>query len=124
MSIAAAGKATITRLVCRRQWSLLAELLRHGDSVIPIDDAVGHSITRDLLVHFVCRFQAPTSTVRIVAKTFGESLQCADALGRFPIHVSPIRCNAWCVIALLKYSHTVYSRSHAHGEPPLILSIF
>lgn len=86
--MAAAGSATITRLVCRGQWGLLGELLRHGDSVIPIDDAVGHSITRDLLVHFVCRFQAPTSIVRVVAKTYRESLQCADALGRFPIHIA------------------------------------
>lgn len=87
-STAAAGKTTITKLVCRRQWYLLAELLRHGDSVIPIDDAIGHSITRDLLVHFVCRFQAPTFIVRIVAQTYGESLQCTDALGRFPIHIA------------------------------------
>jgi len=87
-SMVASGKATITRLVCRRQWSLLGELLRQDDpEIIPIDDAVGHPITSDLLVHFVCRFQAPISIVRIVAKTYPESLHCADALGRFPIHV-------------------------------------
>lgn len=81
------GKSTITRLICRRQWNVLGELLRQGDS-IPIDDAVGQPITSDLLVHFACRFQAPTSIVRLVANTYKESLTCADALGRFPIHVS------------------------------------
>mmetsp|Transcript_2904 Transcript_2904/g.4347 ORF Transcript_2904/g.4347 Transcript_2904/m.4347 type:complete len:284 (+) Transcript_2904:141-992(+) len=91
-SMVASGKATITRLVCRRQWSLLGELLRQDDpEIIPIDDAVGHPITSDLLVHFVCRFQAPISIVRIVAKTYPESLHCADALGRFPIHIA----SAW-----------------------------
>ena len=87
--MSSSGKETITRLICRRQWDVLGELLRQGDS-IPIDDAVGQPITSDLLVHFVCRFQAPTSIVRLVAKTYQESLKCADALGRFPIHVSQI----------------------------------
>jgi hypothetical protein len=122
-STAAAGKTTITKLVCRRQWYLLAELLRHGDSVIPIDDAIRHSITRDLLVHFVCRFQAPTSIVRIVAQTYGESLQCTDALGRFPIHVS--QKIVMLVLSLRSNTHNIFhSRSHAHGEHPLKLSSF
>ena len=92
---------TITRLVCRRQWSLLCELLVQGNE-IPIDDAAGRSITSDLLVHFVCRFQAPTSIVRLVSKTYQESVKCADALGRFPIHVSQT-CVFYLYLYRLKY---------------------
>lgn len=89
MMAGSSGKTTITRLVCGRQWDLLCELLQQDNSdAIPIDDAAGRSITSDLLVHFVCRFQAPTSIVRLVAKTYQESVKSADALGRFPIHVS------------------------------------
>lgn len=89
MMAGSSGKTTITRLVCGRQWDLLCELLQQDNSdAIPIDDAAGRSITSDLLVHFVCRFQAPTSIVRLVAKTYQESVKSADALGRFPIHIA------------------------------------
>lgn len=83
------GDAVIVRLVYQRQWSRLRHLLiQLGDSVIPFDDLCDRSTTRDLFVHFVCRFQAPSTIVRIAAKTFPESLKCSDALGRFPIHIA------------------------------------
>eukprot|EP00986_Skeletonema_menzelii_P014280 scaffold9249_cov151-Skeletonema_menzelii.AAC.4 len=117
-SMTGSGRATITRLVCRRQWGQLCELLQQGDG-IPIDDASGHSITSDLLVHFVCRFQAPTSIVRLVAKTYQESIKCADALGRFPIHVSQTYLLKY-LYRLKYYTHNipecVHSRSLALGE--------
>ena len=107
MMAGSSGKTTITRLVCGRQWDLLRELLQQGNSnAIPIDDAAGRSITSDLLVHFVCRFQAPTSIVRLVAKTYQESVKSADALGRFPIHVSETLQLLICLYHLDCYSNT------------------
>lgn len=88
INMTSSEKTTITRLVCRQQWELLLELLRRGDSVLPIDDTVGHPITRELLVHLVCRFRAPTCVVRLMAETYPESLKSSDALGRFPIHIA------------------------------------
>lgn len=118
-SMSGSGKATITRLICRRQWHVLGELLRQEHS-IPIDDAVGQPITSDLLVHFACRFQAPTSIVRLVAKTYPESLKCADALGRFPIHVSQtLYCiHRYRIDQYSQYFSSIYfhSRSLAPGE--------
>jgi len=120
-TMSGSGKATITRLICRRQWNLLGELLRQGDSAaIPIDDTVGQPITSDLLVHFVCRFQAPTSIVRLVAKTYQESLKCADALGRFPIHIACAWGASPETIQFLIYEHPVAaSIQDNEGKTPL-----
>ncbi len=85
-------KATITRLVCRQQWGLLEKLMGRDSFDIPIDDEIGvggqNSISKDLLVHFICRFQAPLYIVRLFAKAYPESLTSFDALGRSPLHIA------------------------------------
>ena len=59
-------KATIAMLVIRRKWSLLEKLMRCDSFDIPFDDSlsifVRNSISEDLIVHFICRFQ-PLSTL-------------------------------------------------------------
>ena len=86
-------KTTITRLVISRQWSLLEKLMKCDRFDIPIDDdssiIVGqHSISEDLIVHFICRFQAPFRIVVLFEEAYPESLSCFDAMGRYPLHIA------------------------------------
>lgn len=120
INMTSSEKTTITRLVCRQQWTLLLEQLRRGDSVLPIDDTVGHPITRELLVHLVCRFRAPTCVVRLVAETYPESLKSPDAMGRFPIHIACAWGASTETIEFLIYQDSVAaSMQDNEGKAPI-----
>ncbi len=85
-------KTTITRLVTRRQWSLLDKLMRCDNFDIPIDDEISirgqNSIPEDLIVHFICRFQAPLYIVVLFEEVYPESFTSLDDLGRYPLHIA------------------------------------
>lgn len=83
-------KATIARLVIRRKWSLLETLIRCDSFDIPIDDDVSiqNPISEDLILHFICRFQAPFHIVVLIDKAYPQSLTCFDAMGRNPLHIA------------------------------------
>lgn len=87
-------KTSITRLVTRRQWSLLEKLMRCDNFDIPIaiDDknSIGgqNSIPEDHIVHFICRFQAPLYIVQLFEEVYPESFASFDAMGRYPLHIA------------------------------------
>ncbi len=85
-------KTSITRLVTRRQWRLLEKLMRCDNFDIPIDDenSIGgqNSIPEDLIVHFICRFQAPLYIVQLFEEVYPESFAAFDAMGRYPLHIA------------------------------------
>mmetsp|Transcript_3496 Transcript_3496/g.7429 ORF Transcript_3496/g.7429 Transcript_3496/m.7429 type:complete len:263 (-) Transcript_3496:137-925(-) len=79
---------TITRLIYAQKWEILEQVLQIDPNMIAIDDAVERPISKKLLVHFACRFQAPLTTLMTLAKAFPEGLLHADKSGRYPIHVA------------------------------------
>ncbi len=85
-------KTSITRLVTRRQWRLLEKLMRCDNFDIPFDDenSIGdqNAIPEDLIVHFICRFQAPLYIVQLFEDAYPESFAAFDAMGRYPVHIA------------------------------------
>lgn len=88
--------AAITALVCRRKWNILEHTMRRGDNDFFNNQVIGDdsdnggqsSISDDLLIHFICRFQAPLHIVHLFAEAYPKSLKTADAIGRFPVQVA------------------------------------
>ena len=79
---------TLARLICTQEWELLENTLETNHCAIPTDDAIDRPISKQLLLHFACRFQAPLSSLILIANYFPESVEHADSIGRFPIHVA------------------------------------
>ena len=114
-------KTTITRLVTRRQWSLLDKLMRCDNSDIPIDDEISiggqNSIPEDLIVHFICRFQAPLYIVVLFEKMYPESFLSFDDMGRYPLHIACAWGNSLDTIKFLVDSYPVAARiQDFHGK--------
>lgn len=94
--VAAGQNVAITTLVCHRKWSILEHVMRRGGNDFFNNQVIGDgsdnagqpSISDDLLIHFICRFQAPLHIVLLFAETYPKSLKSADALGRFPVHIA------------------------------------
>lgn len=57
---------------------------------IPFDDdaSAQNPIPEDLIVHFICRFQAPFHIVVLIDEAYPQSLTCFDAMGRYPLHIA------------------------------------
>ncbi|KAL7452229.1 hypothetical protein ACHAWC_003943 [Mediolabrus comicus] len=94
--VAAGQNAAITALVCQRRWSILEHIMRRGGNDFFNNQVIGDgsdnggqpSISDDLLIHFICRFQAPLHIVLLFAEAYPKSLKSVDALGRFPVHIA------------------------------------
>src|SRR5210317_1350754 len=80
--VAAGQNAAITALVCQRRWSILEHVMRRGGNDFFNNQVIGDdkddggqlSISDDLLIHFICRFQAPLHIVLLFAEAYPKSL--------------------------------------------------
>ena len=88
-------KAAIPKLVCQRRWGLLEKLMRLDSDTIIADKTRSNneqqdqcSISEDLMIHFICRFQAPLYIVELFKEAYPKSLTTFDDVGRYPLHIA------------------------------------
>ena len=80
---------TVARLISKREWLHLVNILSDEKQRIPIDEPnIPHPVTEDIVIHFAVRFQAPLQIVSFLANLYPQSLEQSDATGRFPVHVA------------------------------------
>lgn len=78
---------TLARLISLKDWSLVENLIcSRPIELIQIDDR--KAIDENNILHFACRFNAPLSTIKLLASKYPKSLVTPDAIGRFAIHVA------------------------------------
>ena len=81
------GSMTLARLISLQLWHQVENTLFSTPvELIEIDDRM--AITKENILHFTCRFDAPQSAIELIASKYPKSLHTPDNIGRYPIHVA------------------------------------
>ncbi|KAL9181916.1 hypothetical protein ACHAXT_012259 [Thalassiosira profunda] len=112
---------TLARLVSQRQWTVLETILTSSKLPVIIDDpALPHAVTKDIVVHFAARFQAPLRILSLLAQLYPESLTSADVTGRYPLHVAAKWAATPDVVAyLIKTNPAAAGVQDSTGKTPM-----
>ena len=81
------GSMTLARLISLHLWDQVENALFSTPvELIEIDDMM--AVTKENILHFTCRFDAPRSTIELIASKYSKSLHTPDNIGRYPIHIA------------------------------------
>jgi len=106
----------ITHSISQRKWDKVGFLLADAAKT----NHYLTNITRNLILHYACQFNAPLRTMMELSRTFPTSLDATDVYGRYPIHLAvSYGCSLDVIRFLIQRKPSGAGAQDAYGKTPL-----